>query len=163
MKTTLTFLLLMLCSLPMVPAHAADADKASLHDTIAALDHGMFDSFNRCSDPAEFEKHAGYFDAAVEFYHDNGGVTWTRDAMLANTRKHACGNYTRQLLPGTLEVFPIKDFGAIEQGQHQFCDLKGEHCDGVADFVIIWRLRDGQWQATRVLSYAHRAAAGPTP
>ena len=40
----------------------------------------------------------------------------------------------------------------------QFCDLKGEHCDGLADFVIIWRLRDGQWQATRVLSYAHRPA-----
>ena len=163
MKTKLPSLLLMLCSLLVIPAHAAEVDNASLHDTIAALDHGMFDSFNHCSDPAQFEKHAGYFDPAVEFYHDNGGVTWTREAMLANTRKHVCGNYTRQLLPGTLEVFPIKDFGAIARGQHQFCDLKGEHCDGLADFVIIWRLRDGQWQATRVLSYAHRAAAGPAP
>ena len=163
MKTKLTSLLLILCSLLAIPAHAADTENASLHDTIAALDHGMFDSFNHCSDPAQFEKHAGYFDPAVEFYHDNGGVTWTREAMLANTRKHVCGNYTRQLLPGTLEVFPIKDFGAIARGQHQFCDLKGEHCDGLADFVIIWRLRDGQWQATRVLSYAHRAAAGPAP
>ena len=163
MNTKLLCLLLMLSPLLAVPAHAADADNASLHDTIAALDHGMFDSFNHCSDPAQFEKHAGYFDPAVEFYHDTGGVTWTREAMLANTRKHVCGNYTRQLLPGTLEVFPIKDFGAIARGQHRFCNLKGEHCDGLADFVIIWRLRDGQWQATRVLSYAHRAAAGPAP
>ena len=163
MNTKLLCLLLMLSPLLAVPAHAADADNASLHDTIAALDHGMFDSFNHCSDPAQFEKHAGYFDPAVEFYHDTGGVTWTREAMLANTRKHVCGNYTRQLLPGTLEVFPIKDFGAIARGQHRFCNLNGEHCDGLADFVIIWRLRDGQWQATRVLSYAHRAAAGPAP
>ena len=161
MNTKLLCLLLMLPPLLAVPAHAADADNASLHDTIAALDHGMFDSFNHCSDPAQFEKHAGYFDPAVEFYHDTGGVTWTREAMLANTRKHVCGNYTRQLLPGTLEVFPIKDFGAIARGQHRFCNLKGEHCDGLADFVIIWRLRDGQWQATRVLSYAHRAATEP--
>ena len=33
---------------------------------------------------------------------------------------------------------------------------------GEADFVMIWRERDGQWQVTRVLSYAHRAA-GNTP
>ncbi|WP_313320960.1 nuclear transport factor 2 family protein [Stenotrophomonas sp.] len=158
MNTKLLSLLLLLSPLAIPAAQAAEASKDNLHDTIAALDHGMFDSFNHCSDPAQFEKHAGYFDPAVEFYHDNGGVTWTREAMLANTRNNVCGHYTRQLLPGTLEVFPIKDFGAIARGQHQFCDLNGEHCDGLADFVIIWRLRDGQWQATRVLSYAHRAS-----
>jgi len=152
----------LLFALSLPAAHAADTVPGSLHDTVAVLDHDMFDSFNHCSDPTQLARHASYFDPAVEFYHDTGGVTWSREAMLANTRKNACGHYTRQLLPGTLQVFPVKDFGAIARGQHRFCDLKGEHCDGVADFVIIWRQREGQWQATRVLSYAHRANMEPT-
>lgn len=157
MKTLICLLLILA---PLRAAQAADASTDSLHDTIAALDHEVFDSFNRCSDPAQLRRHAGYFDPAVEFYHDTGGVTWTREAMLANTAKHVCGNFTRQRLPGTLEVFPVKDFGAIARGQHRFCDSASGKCEGLADFTIIWRLRDGQWQITRVLSYAHRANGG---
>lgn len=138
-------------------ASAAEPDDA-LHATIAGLDHAVFDSFNHCGQPGQLDRHASYFDPAVEFYHDTGGVTWTRDAMLANTKRNVCGKFTRQLVPGTLQVFPVKEFGAIERGQHRFCDSASRSCDGEADFVIVWRLRDGQWQITRVLSFAHRAA-----
>ncbi len=158
MKKAVLTLLLALAPLATAPAFAAEATAPSLKDTIAALDRDVFDSFNRCSDPQQLHKHAGYFDPAVEFYHDTGGVTWTRDAMLANTRKYVCGNFTRELIPGTLEVFAIKDFGALARGQHRFCDSKTHACDGLADFTILWRHQDGQWQITRVMSYAHRAA-----
>jgi hypothetical protein len=134
----------------------------SLHATVAALDVALFDAFNRCSDPERLEKHAGYFAEDVEFYHDTGGVTWTRDEMLANTKKHVCGNFRRELVPGTLQVHPIKDFGAISQGSHRFCQFESGKCEGLADFTMIWRHRDGAWQVTRVLSYGHRAAvSGP--
>ena len=83
----LLYLLPLLLAAPAAPALADD----DLATTIAALDHAVFDSFNRCQDPAQLERHAGYFDPAVEFYHDTGGVTWTREAMLDNTRRHACG------------------------------------------------------------------------
>ena len=136
---------------------AAPAD-ADLQATIAALDSAVFDAFNHCADPAQLRKHAGYFDPDVEFYHDTGGVTWTRDAMLANTRKHACGHYTRELVPDTLKVYPVNGFGAISQGRHRFCQTDTHTCEGLADFVIVWRLRNEQWQITRVLSFGHRAA-----
>lgn len=148
-------LLPLLLALPCANATADD----ELAATITALDHAVFDSFNRCADPLQLERHAGYFGPAVEFYHDTGGVTWTREAMLENTRRHACGNYTRKLVGGSLRVFPVKDFGAIAQGSHRFCDTAGGQCDGRADFVMLWRLHDGQWAITRVLSYGHRAAA----
>ena len=64
----------------------------------------MFDAFNRCADPAQLALHAGHFDPAVEFYHDTGGVTWTREEMLANTAKYACGHYTRELVAGSLQA-----------------------------------------------------------
>jgi hypothetical protein len=128
-----------------------------LFDTISALDTAVFDAFNHCNEPGQLDKHAGYFAADVEFYHDTGGVTWTRDAMIANTRKNVCGNFRRELVPGTLKVYPIKDFGAIEQGVHRFCQFKSGKCEGIADFVVVWRHQDDAWRITRVLSYGHRA------
>lgn len=142
-------------------ASASPADPpeqaASLETTIAALDSAVFDAFNRCADPAQLQAHARFFAPDVEFYHDTGGVTWTREAMIANTRQHACGHYTRQLVPGSLRVWPVRDFGAIAQGVHRFCQAGAARCEGEADFVMVWRQRDGQWQVTRVLSYGHRA------
>jgi hypothetical protein len=83
--------------------------------------------------------------------------------MIANTQKNACGNYRRELVPDTLKVFPVKDFGAIEQGVHRFCQVDTGVCEGMADFVIVWRRQDSQWLITRVLSYGHRSTEVPTP
>ena len=139
---------------PMAAAPSADP----LFDTIASLDAAVFDAFNHCASAEQLQKHASYFAPDVEFYHDTGGVTWTRQDMMANTSKHVCGNFARELLPGSLKVFPIKDFGAIEQGVHRFCQFKGGTCDGMADFVIVWRNDGGTWRITRVLSYGHRSS-----
>lgn len=156
----------MLAAVIAAPALAADTEaadasaEATLHATVAALDAAAFDAFNRCSDPAQLEKHAGYFAEDVEFYHDTGGVTWSREAMLANTKKFVCGNFTRELVPGTLQVHPIKDFGAISQGSHRFCQVSSGECEGEVDFTMIWQNTGAGWQLTHVLSYGHRAAGG---
>ena len=134
------------------PRQAADP----LFETISALDTAVFDAFNHCSSPEQLQKHASYFAPDVEFYHDTGGVTWSRQEMLANTEKHVCGNFRRELVSDTLKVFPIKDFGAIAQGSHRFCQFASGKCDGISDFVIVWSNQKGQWQVTRVLSYGHR-------
>ena len=137
-------------------ASAGTPQPRSLQDTIAAEDLALFDSFNHCADPVQLQAHADHFAPDVEFYHDTGGVTWTRDAMIANTAKYACGHYTRELVAGSLQVSPVKDFGAIEHGVHRFCQVDTGRCEGEADFTMVWRLRDGQWTITRVLSYGHR-------
>jgi uncharacterized protein DUF4440 len=158
--------LLFIASLHAPSARAAEAAPADgqaqqpLFAEIAAMDGKVFDAFNHCSTPARLDEHAAYFSPDVEFYHDTGGVTWTREQMIGNTRKYVCGKFTRQLMPGSLKVYPVKDFGAISQGVHRFCQPDGGNCEGLADFVIVWRQREGQWQITRVLSYGHRAAAG---
>ena len=136
---------------------ATNAAARTLYETVASLDRAVFASFNRCDEPAELQRHAAYFAGDVEFYHDTGGVTWTREAMLANTARNVCGKIRRELVAGTLEVFPVKDHGAIAQGVHRFCRIDTGQCEGLADFVIVWRHQDDQWQITRVLSYGHRA------
>lgn len=144
----------------IAPAGEPPAGPA-LAEAIAGLDAALFDAFNHCADPPQLARHAGYFDEAVEFYHDTGGVTWTREAMLDNTRRHACGRYTRQLVEGSLRVHPVAGFGAISQGSHRFCASGSDGCEGLADFTMVWQWRDGRWSVTRVLSYGHRAAADP--
>ncbi|AKC87186.1 nuclear transport factor 2 family protein [Pseudoxanthomonas suwonensis] len=151
---------LALAAAPSSADETAEDANAGLRATIARLDHDVFDAFNRCADPAELDRHAGYFDPAVEFYHDTGGVTWSREAMLENTRRYACGNFTREVVPGSLRVYPVPGFGAIAQGGHRFCQAATGTCEGLADFTMVWRLDDGQWRITRVLSYGHRSAAG---
>ena len=135
-----------------------DQGTDKLLSDISVLDSAVFDSFNKCSSPDELQKHAVYFAPDVEFYHDTGGVTWNRQEMIANTAKFACGNYRRELVPGTLKVFPVKEFGAIEQGVHRFCRIDTGNCEGMADFVLVWQERDSKWQITRVLSYGHRTS-----
>lgn len=147
-------------SIGIANAATPDADQApdELFQTVSALDTQVFDAFNHCSEPGQLQKHASYFAPDVEFYHDSGGVTWTREAMLANTEKHVCGHFRRELVPGTLKVFPIKDFGAIAQGEHRFCQFASGRCEGRAEFVMVWHDNGGHWEITRVLSYGHRAS-----
>lgn len=133
--------------------------QAVLSRTVAALDAAVFEAFNACSVPVQLERHASFFAPDVEFYHDAAGVTWSRGEVIENTRRHACGKYRRELVSGTLKVFPIRGFGAIEQGTHRFCRLDDGKCDGKAEFVIVWEERDGTWRITRVLSYGHRPGA----
>jgi hypothetical protein len=136
---------------------AGDSPDAALFKTVSALDTAVFDSFNHCSDPAQLKLHASFFAPDVEFYHDKGGVTWTRQDMLANTAKNVCGNFRRELVEGSLRVYPIKDYGAIELGTHRFCQFKSNDCEGIADFVVIWTHQNDEWKITRVMSFGHRA------
>jgi Domain of unknown function (DUF4440) len=136
---------------------SAAAQQASLPDTltpaISALDAKVFGAYNRC----DLDSFAQYFSPNVEFYHDNGGATFDRKTVIANTRKYICGKVTRSLINGSLKVYPIKGFGAIEEGEHRFCQINSNTCEGVAKFVMIWRQTGTRWHITRVLSYGHRA------
>jgi len=126
----------------------------TLTKEIRALDAKVFDAYNRCDLPA----FSSYFDPKVAFYHDTGGATFDRDAMVDGVRKNICGKVKRELIPSTFRVYPIKDYGAIEEGEHRFCELATGHCGGIAKFVMIWTKQGGAWSITNVLSYGHRAA-----
>ncbi len=126
-----------------------------LTQEIGALDARVFDAYNRCDLPT----FSGYFDPGLSFYHDTGGATFTRDAMVDGVRRYICGKVRRELIPATLRVYPIKDYGAIEEGEHRFCELATGRCEGIAKFVMVWTKRNGAWRITSVLSYGHRSAS----
>ena len=129
---------------------------SDLQSEMRVLDSELFDSFNKCSEKAELVKHMEFFAEDIEFYHDNGGVTWDRASMIENTKNNVCGNFYRKLIPETFKSFPIKSFGAITQGTHIFCSFDTEVCEGKSDFTMVWQFEDDKRVITRALSYGHR-------
>jgi hypothetical protein len=140
-----------------VPAHPAEATSGPLYAEIAALDDAVFDAFNRCSDPAQFERHAAYITPELEFYHDKGGVTLGREKYMSDVRENVCGRFARRLVKETLQVYPVPGYGAMETGVHRFCAFESARCEGAGDFLVLWRKDADGWRMTRVFSYAHRA------
>jgi hypothetical protein len=156
MRHLVPVLAMMTCIATAIAQADPSVDAADLTATVTALDATLFDAYNRC----DLELFAHYFDPGVEFYHDQGGATFDRETVVANTRKNICHKIRRQLISETLRVYPIKNYGAIEEGEHVFCQVDSGHCEGIAKFVMIWRLNGGNWVLTRILSYGHRALTG---
>ena len=132
-------------------------NQADLDRTLTALDAALFDAYNKC----DLDKFASFVDENVEFYHDQGGLTLGRAALTDAVKKNICGRVTRELVPGTLKIYPMKGYGAIEMGVHRFHHPGHEDTEGVGEgqFVHLWQYKDGAWKVTRVLSYDHHAAA----
>jgi hypothetical protein len=128
-----------------------------LYRTIARLDAEVFDASYRC----DLEKFGSFFAEDLEFYHDNGGlVSKSRASLVEATKNNLCHKVRRVLVPGTLAVYPLHGYGAVEVGIHRFEHPGREKEDGVGEgrFLHLWQFKDGKWQITRVVSYDHHPA-----
>lgn len=144
-------------SLEPVPALDDLKSQEELAKAVAALDAALFDSYNRC----DLAKFASFFAEDVEFYHDQGGVTLGRAALTESVKTNICGKVTRELVAGSLQVYYMKGYGAVEIGVHRFHHPGHEDTEpvGEAKFIHLWQYRDGAWRITRVISFDHHQAA----
>lgn len=124
-----------------------------LYQAIAHMDSVLFDAFNG----RDLEKLKTIFSTDVEFYHDKGGLTHYDQVMESSKNLFEQNNgLTRTLIPGSLEVYPVKDYGAIQIGMHRFCHQENGKDDcGTFKFVHVWRQHAGVWNLARVISYDH--------
>ena len=137
----------------------------ALAQTIAARDAKLFGvMFDQC-DPAAL---ADLVTGDMEFYHDKGG-RMIHDAFLADYAKNCAAKTApdawrtrRERVAGTMKVYAIPGFGAVEEGGHLFYERKGdgpERLAGKARFSILWKLEpDGQWRMARAFSIDHAPA-----
>lgn len=147
---------------PAIPTGSA------LTEAIRARDATLFATiFDRC-DPAALRK---MVTDDFEMYHDRDGVvSRSGDAFVADYAKQ-CATWTkdswrsrRALQDGTLMVYPIPGFGAIEDGWHLFYERQGdgpEKLVGRGRFTHVWALTPDGWRLSRVLSYAHAPVPDP--
>ena len=132
-------------------------NQKELDKAITTLDAALFDAYNKC----DLVKFASFIDDNVEFYHDQGGLTLGQAALTESVKKNICGTTTRELVPGTLKIYYMKGYGAVEMGVHRFHHPGHEDTIGVGEgqFIHLWHYKDGAWKITRVISYDHHSAA----
>jgi hypothetical protein len=136
-------------------AYSQAAPSDSLFKTIQTLDTQLFDAYNHC----DLEKFGSLIADDIEFYHDKTGLSRGRQALVEGIKNNICGKVTRELVPGTLEVYPIANYGAVEIGIHRFHHPGHEEpaSVGEAKFIHLWQNQDGVWKVTRVISFDHHS------
>ena len=146
------FLLFIAFAIFGLPADAQSTTPDPLFKTIQSLDAKLFDAYNHC----DLTTLGAMVSDDLEFYHDQTGLSVGKEPFLAAIKQNICGKVQRALLTDTLEVHPLKGYGAVEIGIHRFHHL-GHPEDGVGDarFVTLWQNKDGVWKVTRVISYDH--------
>ena len=155
--TAVTALASIVLALPSAPAKAQNARRepprdTALFRTIASLDSALFDSYNRCDLP----KFASFFVDSVEFYHDQTGLMVGVAPLTEAIKQNICGKVVRQLVPESLEVYPMKGYGAVEIGWHRFHPPGAKPAEsGGAQFIMLWQNGGGVWKITRVISFDH--------
>jgi len=154
MKSPLAVLFLFLFGLAPSSAGAQSSPTPDpLYQTIQSLDTKLFDAYNHC----DLTTIAPLVSEDLEFYHDKTGLARGRQSLLDGIRNNICGKVSRELVPGTLQVYPIAHYGAVEIGTHRFHHPGREHDDaGEAQFIMLWQNKGEDWQLTRVISFDHR-------
>jgi Domain of unknown function (DUF4440) len=126
---------------------------AALYKEIAGLDSIVFNAFNT----RDIDLFKSFFAEDLEFYHDKGGLTgYDHTINFLKTTAKQNNQLRRELVKGSLEVYPIPGYGAMEIGAHIFCHLENDKQDcGTFKFVQIWQKKNDKWIITRVVSYDH--------
>ncbi len=126
-----------------------------LFKAIKAQDAALFGAVNRC----DLKTLGDMVTEDLEFYHDLTGLAVGRTIFIESVKSNLCGKVTRELIESSLEVHPLKGYGAVEIGVHHFHHPGMEHDElGEARFVHLWQLKDGVWRLSRVISFEHGAA-----
>jgi hypothetical protein len=145
-----------LAALPLASAQTqSSAAPDNLFKTIQSLDTRLFDAYNHC----DLVSFSSLIAEDVEFYHDKTGLALGRANLVNGIKNNICGKVTRQLVSGSLEIYPIANYGAVEIGIHRFHHPGHEDSDSVgeAKFVQLWQNKDGNWKITRVISFDHQS------
>jgi len=149
-------LCVLLAASPALAQPYVDSKSGALFDTIAAQDKRLFDAYNAC----DLQTLGDVVSEDLEFYHDQTGLARGRGAFIEAIKTNICGKTHRALVPGSLEVYPLKTYGAVEIGDHVFCPAAtpsacNPKTSGMAKFTMLWQQTDKGWKLTRVISYDH--------
>ena len=125
----------------------------ALFNQIANLDSVLFDAFNN----QRMDIFKPMFTNDLEWFQDNEGLLSSETVFknFGNSFKKEF-KLSRKLVSGSLEVYPLKNYGAMEIGLHQFRHIEnGKEEVGTFKFLMIWKQEKDIWKISRVVSYNH--------
>jgi len=123
-------------------------DKA-LFDEILTMDKKFFTAYNNC----DLETQASIYSDSIEFFHDKGGLMTSKKKIIEGTKNNICGKVTRKLVIGSVEVYPIHNYGAVQIGYHKFFNNQEPNAESIpSKFIAMWRNDSDNWKLTKVIS-----------
>jgi ketosteroid isomerase-like protein len=125
----------------------------TLRDSILTQDSLLFAAFNQ----RDFNKFSAFFAQDLEVFQDNIGVRTYKESMAAFRGLFAAKtDLTRKPILTSIDVYPIKGFGAIQTGEHSFCHTENGKIEcSTFKFVHIWKRINGKWIISRIITYGH--------
>ena len=124
-------------------------ESKELYNEIVRMDSLWEDAYNHCKMDVQDQ----LLSDSIEFFHDRGGLIKSKTRLMDAYKNNICGKVTRELLKGSIEVYTIKDYGAVEMGYHRFHSIHDTGPNSTfARFVHIWKKENGIWKITRVIS-----------
>ena len=159
-----TCLALLLAATGLSAQKAGPVATKELFNEIAAQDKMLFDAvFNTC----DVQTLATLVTDDFEMFHDKGGLTATSGAQFVESIRGMCERQKtgedyrarRELVEGTLEVYPLNNYGAVEVGVHRFykkTEGQPEKLVEISKFTQVWKKEATGWKLARVVSYDHK-------
>jgi len=150
-------------------AQAMAADQPDLRVAVMKADESLFAAVFDSCDPAAV---AALTVEDFEFIHDKWGqIAKSRDefvkAISGSCERQKQGTdfkATRRLINSSIAIYRMKDYGALQTGEHQFYRVEK---DGTlspteyAKFTHLWREEKGRLLLAKVISYAHIDGSRP--
>lgn len=153
---------LFVASLPRGAAqpHAAPpGDREALWEAIARADSLRYVAYNS----KDLEAFMRFLAEDVEVYHDAFSAMKGK-AAVRTSLSHVFGRpheVRRELVPGSLEVYPLADSAAVQLADHRFYETtpgEPERLARLAKLIVFWRFAEGRWTAFKLVSFDHRPA-----
>lgn len=143
---------------PRYDEYGAEIDRSAsgpLYEELARMDRALFRAAYVTCDTDELDS---MLTADTEFYHDRDGFRSGQQVRDSFARLVAAcpreRGVTRELVEGSLRVYPIAGYGAVQTGEHRFLE-RGSSVHTVARFVHLWRRSEDGWRLARALSFDH--------
>lgn len=144
-----------------VQPEAGPVATKELFDELAEKDRMLYDAvFNTC----DLQALRGLVTEDFEMYHDKSGMPAKSASQFVMNIRDLCDRRSwgvdypakRELVEGTLEVYPLANYGAIQTGTHRFYRLGGGQPVEISRFTHIWKKDADGWKLARTMSYDHK-------
>jgi Domain of unknown function (DUF4440) len=135
-----------------------------IRQAIMEADREMFDAvFTHC----DAARVGSMVTDDVRFIHDKAGQFASSKSELVSMLSEECARQAngtnfrsrRELIPDSLHIYAINQYGAVELGQHRFFALipgKPEQLTETGEFVILWKQVGDRWLMAETISYDHK-------
>ena len=139
--------------------HQAD-ESESLREAIIRADSLRYVAYNG----EDVDGFTSFLADDVEVFHDRFSAMQGRQAVRSSLASvfERPGRVRRELVPGSLEVYPLADSAAVQLSDNHFYEVApdgSERLARIAKLIVFWRFAEGQWTAFKLASFDHRPAA----